>query len=164
MAYTDPGGDGVGGWLSVFVVMVGIFSPLRMLLDILSLYSDSSVAYLDSGIWTNLQLLAWGVTLTSVAGWWYVCWRLFARQYWATVRVAIILIWTIGIGGMAVQIVGLSLIGDIPISYLVERLGLWAYQPAAFCILWTAYFLLSKRVANTYPRFPQAEEAGQVFE
>lgn len=68
MAYTDPGGDGVGGWLSVFVVMVGIFSPLRMLIDIISLYSDPSVAYLDSGTWPQLQLLAWGITLISAAG------------------------------------------------------------------------------------------------
>jgi hypothetical protein len=164
MAYTDPGGDGVGGWLSVFVVMVGIFSPLRMLIDIISLYSDPSVAYLDSGTWSQLQLLVWGITLISVAGWWYICWRLFSRQYWATVRIAIILIWVIGIGGLIAQIGGLSAISGVPVSYLVERLGFWAYQPAAFTILWTAYFLLSKRVANTYPRSPDADEAGQVFE
>ena len=164
MAYSDPGGDGVGGWLSVFVVMVGIFSPLRMLFDMLALYSDPSVSYLDSGVWTQLQLLSWGVSLLSIAGWWYICWRLFTRQYWATVRVTIILMWAIGVGGMIVQVLGVWAIVGIPISYLLGALGLWAYQPAVFCILWTAYFLASKRVAMTYPRYPDEERAAEVFQ
>lgn len=30
MAYTDPDGAGVGGWLAFFVLVIAIFSPLGL--------------------------------------------------------------------------------------------------------------------------------------
>jgi hypothetical protein len=164
MAYTDEGGDGVGGWLSVFVVMVGIFSPLRMLISIVQIYNDPRIADIDPGLWTQIQLLEWGLVVLTLAACWYIVWRLFSRQYWLTVRITIALIWLISIGGLAIQLAGISLITGAPVTFLFQALEIRDFTPIILCTLWTAYFLTSKRVANTYPRHPEVEEAGQVFE
>lgn len=163
MAYTDPGGDGVGGWLGVFVVMVGIFSPLRMLIGMVQLYSDPRIPDMDPSLWTQMQLLQWAVTILVIAICLYIVWRLFSRQYWRTVRITIALIWVLSLGSLTLQLLGFSLISGIDVAYLVAELGVRDFIPIVLCTLWTAYFLASKRVANTYPRNPQAEEAGQIF-
>jgi hypothetical protein len=164
MAYLDEGGDGVGGWLSVFVVMLGLYSAQTVLATLLQFYGDSEIADALGDRWTAAQLFQWALVILLVASSAYVIWRLFARQAWKTVRITIAMIWLVGVGYVAVNFVGTCLLTNVPLSHLLQLVDIRVYLPIVFAIAWTPYFLRSKRVANTYPRHPEAEEAGQVFE
>jgi hypothetical protein len=163
MAYTDPGGDGVGGWLSVFVVMLGIYSVQTVFASLmLSLNGDLAFALGDR--WTTVLLFQWATVILLVGSSAYVVWRLFARQAWKTVRITIAMIWVVGIGYVAVGFIGASLLTGAPIRDLLLHVDLRVYLPVVFAIVWTPYFLTSSRVAMTYPRRPEDEEAVEIFQ
>ena len=58
MAYTNPGGDGVGGWLSVFVVMLGIYSA-QTVFGTLLLSLDRDMAFALGDRWGAALLFRW---------------------------------------------------------------------------------------------------------
>ncbi|HVQ07134.1 MAG TPA: DUF2569 family protein [Allosphingosinicella sp.] len=164
MAYTDPGGDGVGGWLSVFVVMLGIYSAQSVLGTLVELYGNGDMAMILGDRWAAAQLVQWGLLILLVGSSAYVIWRLFARQTWKTVRITIAMIWAVGVGYVALGVLGASLVTGAPIWYLLQNVDFRVYLPVVFAIVWTPYFLTSTRVAMTYPRRPDDEEAVQVFQ
>jgi len=166
MAFNDPGGDGVAGWLAFFVVVIGLLSPLRILISVYSgLYGDPAAASFFAEVWTRLQAFEWTMAALSIAGCWYIVWRLFNVQRWSTVRVTIVGIWLLGVGLLLVDSLGAALIAGIsPGVVMAEIPPQELVQPLIFGSIWTAYFLLSKRVANTYPRHPEHEELREPFE
>jgi hypothetical protein len=164
MAYLEEGGDGVSGWLGAFVVMVGIFSPLKIVMGMVQLYNDPSIQLIPPDMWSKLQMLQWAVAVVSIGLCFYIVWRLFRRQQWKTVPIVIALMWVVGAGSLIAQLVGISQLTGAPISYLAGALTVRDYLPLVFCVAWTIYFLVSKRVANTYPRHPDDDEVRQAFE
>lgn len=163
MAYTDPGGDGVSGWLSLFVVMLGIYSVLAVFGG-LTFSLDSELAAALGDRWTATLLFRWATVIAVAGSSAYVIWRLFARQTWKTVRIAIAMIWVVGVGYVAIGFIGASLLTGAPIGYLLLNVGWSVYEPVVFAIVWTSYFLASKRVAMTYSRRPDDDEAVRVFQ
>jgi hypothetical protein len=164
MAMSDyvDGPTGVGGWLGFFVVALGLFSPGAGLVQMLGLYSDPTIADAFGSSWTLVQIAEWTLFALSVAACWYLVWRLFNVQTRSTVSVVIAGIWLISVGGVIVEFVIVSLASAIPFSTLLAAGGAETVRPLVFCAIWTAYFLVSKRVANTYRDEPE-EGLAEVF-
>lgn len=168
MAYLDEGGDGVSGWLGAFVVMYGIFTPLGLLLNMYWLYTAPNVAVLPPGAWPTIQLVAWGMTAATSAVAWYMCWGLFRRQLWRTVPITIALLWAVGLAALATSVARMSLLTGLPFFYLLlnvfRRGDILEIARLGICVAWTVYFLVSDRVAITYPRHPGDEELRHAFD
>jgi len=79
MAYDERALRGVGGWLAFLIVALGIFSPLRMLLQAIAIWSLERAQV--PGFGDNLfafQLLESAVIAVRLAGSLYLAWRLYA--------------------------------------------------------------------------------------
>ena len=162
MAYNDEGGAGVGGWLALFVLAMALFTPAAMVVSTAgALYGDASVAAAYGDRWTAIQAFEWTLAALVVAGCWYIAWRLNKVQVWKTVRMTIAWLWIVALGSTFADFAGISLLTGLPIGDLLRGAGAEIVRPLAFAGLWTAYFLRSKRVANTY-RHDSAEVA-EVF-
>ena len=151
---------GVGGWLGFFVVALGLLSPGAGLIQMLGLYSDPSIAAAFGTSWPAIQIAEWTLFALAVAGCWYLVWRLLNVQTRSTVKVVIAGIWLISVGGLAADVLVVSLGSGLPLNAL---LGVEAVRPIVFCAIWTTYFLVSKRVANTYRDEPEEAELSEVF-
>jgi Protein of unknown function (DUF2569) len=165
MAFNDPDGAGVGGWLAFFVLAMAAFTPLAMVVSTYAgLYGDPgvSLAYPDS--WGTIQVFEWTLAAIVVAGCWFIAWRLNYVQVWQTVRITIAGMWILTVGSMLADLVGVALITGIPFAALIgASLGPEMARPLIFSTIWTAYFLRSKRVANTYPRDSDPNQVAEVF-
>lgn len=164
MAYLEEGGDGVSGLLGAFVVMIGIFTPFNIALSLWDMYRDPMRLFLTPGMWSNLQLLVWSVSIATVAICWYLCWLLNKRQVWRTVPITIGLYWLVVLANFTAALVGVAAVLGLPVAYIWATLGIFDFLPFAIAVAATLYFLLSKRVKLTYPRYPQADEMRQTFD
>jgi hypothetical protein len=162
MAYNDEGGAGVGGWLALFVIFMMILTPAATIVSTAAaLYGGGGVDGSPAG--RTLEIFAWSLAAIITAGCWYVAWRLNKVQVWQTVRITIAWLWILAVGSTGGAFVGVALITGVPVSVLAEGAALELARPLAFAGLWTAYFLRSKRVANTYPRSEDPQEVAEVF-
>jgi len=165
MAFTNPDGAGVGGWLALFVLIMAVFTPIGVLISTYgSLYGDPAVAAAYRDSWGAIQLFEWGLALAVIACCWFIAWRLNYVQVWRSVRIAIFGIWVIGLGALVVDFAGIALLAGIPFAQLAGAAGPEFVRSLVFCAIWTTYFLVSKRVANTYPRHADPDEAAAVFQ
>jgi len=165
MANDDGELRGVAGWLGLFVVVIAILSPLRILITTYtSLHADPEVALAYGSLWDRLVLVEWIVSGSAVFLCWFIAWRLVARHVWSSVRIAIAGIWMLAVGYHAVEFGIVSLLTGIPIDALIEVSVAELIQPLFFGVLWTAYLLRSERVANTYPAGSDAAEIAGVFD
>lgn len=163
MAFNDEGGDGVAGWLAFFTVALGLFTPAAMLISgYNNMYGDPAVAAAYGDVWGTLQIFEWALIALVLGGCWYIVWRLFKVQVRATVRVTIAGIWILCVGSPFVEALGVSLIAGLPLSTMLTGIGADLVRPLIFCSVWTTYFMVSKRVANTYPR--DGQEVAEVFD
>lgn len=155
---------GVGGWLGFFVVVIAILSPLRLLVTGMNnLYGDPAVAAAYGNAWPILEAAEWAIMAIVLAGFWFITWRLLKVHNWRTVRITIAGIWLLAIGSLFIELLAVSLIAGIPVSDVSAGMTADMIQPLIFCTIWTAYFLRSKRVANTYPRHGEADEVAGLF-
>jgi hypothetical protein len=163
MAYSDPEGGGVGGWLAFLVLILAAFRPLALLFSTYTgLYGDPQVGLAYGAIWSSLQLFEWALTAATVAGCWYLAWRLNSRPVWRTVPIVIAGIWIVSLGYQLVETLGITMIANVPLDLLFGAVVPEMVRSVIFSLLWTAYLLRSKRVANTYLRHDEAEVA-EVF-
>ncbi|HYJ53825.1 MAG TPA: DUF2569 family protein [Allosphingosinicella sp.] len=164
MAYNDEGGAGVGGWLAFFVLVLGFFTPVGMVVSLVStLYGDPSIAPAYGAQWATLQTFEWSLLAAIAAGCWYIVWRLHKVQVWQTVRMTIAWLWILAIGSTSVDFIGISLITGLPVRDLMQGADVEIARPFVFAVVWTAYFLRSKRVANTYLKHDDPEAVAEVF-
>lgn len=165
MANDDGELRGVGGWLGFFVVVIAIFSPLRILITTYtSLHADPEVALAYGSLWDRLVFVEWIISGSAVLLCWFIAWRLVAHHVWTSVRIAIAGIWMVAVGYRAVEFGLVSLLTGIPIDALMALSVFELIQPLFFGLLWTAYLLRSERVANTYPPASDAAEVAGVFD
>ena len=160
--YID-GPEGVGGWLGFFVVALGLLSPGAGVIQMLGLYSDPAIASAFGTSWPLVQVAEWSLFALSVAACWYLVWRLFNVRTRGTVHLVIAGIWLISIGGSIADFVVVALGSGMPIGDIVAFGGVEMVRPILFCVIWTAYFLVSKRVANTYQDEPAGDPLAEVF-
>ncbi|MDB5719855.1 MAG: hypothetical protein JWP15_473 [Alphaproteobacteria bacterium] len=154
---------GVGGWLALFAFGTGVIAPLRVARDLTGLMEgDNQAAAAQFGaLWTFLLAAEWVISLLTIATCWFMVWRLYNLERWSTVRIVIAGIWSIGLGRSLIEIWLWSLVLDT--SVIVEELGPIVGLGVAYGLIWTAYFLRSRRVANTYRRDVGDEQVGDTF-
>lgn len=155
---------GVGGWLGFFVVVIAILSPLRLLISAyINLYADPQVALAYGPLWPRIQAAEWAIIGAALLVHAFIAWRLLKVHRWSSVRITIVLIWLLATGVTWIELVAVSMIAQLPLAALAEGIVVELARPFIFCLVWTAYLLRSKRVANTYPRHAEAEEVAEVF-
>ena len=162
--YDDRALVGVGGWLAFFVIILAVLTPLRVLATLgMDLYSDPSVAAFYADNWGAIQAFEWAMALVTIGCSWFLAWRLMKVETWQTVRLVIGGIWLLSVGATIVELLGVSLIGGLPIDQMAAGLGFEMFRPIIFSALWTGYFLRSRRVANTYLREPEENDVAEIF-
>lgn len=164
MSYTGDDIGGVGGWLAFFVIVMGVLSPLAMIGgNAADLYGDPAVAAAYGSAWGSIQAAIWGSIAVGVAICWFICYRLMRVERWSTVRITIGGIWVLAIGLNGFQLLMLSFLSGIPLADFVAITAVELVRGVIFGMVWTSYFLLSKRVANTYRRDPEGEDLAERF-
>jgi hypothetical protein len=154
---------GVKGWLLTFVIIISVISPLAVIVFVMrDLYGDPLVAAAYGNLWSTVETFEWSHTAVVIAACWFVAWRLLFVQNWMSVKITIGAIWLIAVGGVLSELGGVSLITGIPMGMLLDAsIGPELIRPIVFCLIWTAYFLKSERVQNTYRG---GGEQAEVFE
>lgn len=153
---------GIGGWLIVFLVLVGVLSPTASIIRTLSEVYVAGFGFGD--ISRPLMIIDIAHFAASLALHWYIVWRLLAYRVRRTVPIVIAGLWMLSVGLVLLKIVaeamilGRNTLPTYPAAWLAN------IPPVIWSMIWTAYFLRSRRVANTYPRDAVDTDLPQVFE
>lgn len=154
----------MGGWLALFVAIMAFFSPLSLVAGTASaLYGDPAIrsAYPDS-VFGAIEIGEWTLVTGGVLGCWFVAYRLMKVQVWRSVQLTVAGIWILGLGLTVCDLILVSVVAGIDIVELAAASTRELGRPLVFGTVWTAYFLRSRRVANTYPR-GDGEQDASVF-
>jgi hypothetical protein len=155
---------GIGGWLAFFLVVMGVFSPIRVVATMwTNLYQDPQVAAAYGPAWPTLELVEWIIAGLTIAGCWLVVGRMILVKNWTSVRIMILGIWVLAIGTTFVELIAVSWIAGIPFEQLSAGVVMELARPVFFCLIWTGYLMKSERVANTYNRDGLDQEVAEVF-
>jgi Protein of unknown function (DUF2569) len=166
MPYTGEGSGpvGVGGWMILFIFGFCITTPLTLLAGTYaSLYSTPDVATALGGRWLIYQICEWLLVALGIAITAYVWWRLLKVQNPQTIRLVIYAIPLVALGLKLLDVLLTSIIGQIKMGLLFSGMGIELVRAGIYCVIWCAYFTVSKRVKNTYYAVPDSGE-WQVFE
>ena len=154
---------GLGGWLAVFLLFLGLGGVAQAVAVVRYLVSLRTpvVATLDGH---DLRLLASGA-----AAWQafelilclFMAWRLIRVRNRRTRVIVIAGIWLFGLFGPMVEILVSPFSWRAP--HLMRDLLIGARLNLVICVLWTSYFLLSRRVANTYDGLAESEAITDIF-
>jgi len=162
--YDDRALVGVGGWLAFFVISLAVLTPLAMAAGTAAnLYGNPAIGAAYGDRWMALQAFEWTLSLLVIALAWFMAWRLMKVEVWQTVRIVIAGIWLIGIGSVVVEGLGVWLIGGMSFDLTVGAIAPELIRPCIYGAVWTAYFLRSQRVANTYLREPDESDVTEIF-
>ena len=156
---SDP--VGVRGWLLFFVLALALFSPLMALAGMVTVLTDPEVAFSFGEAWPAVLTMEWALFAASVAGLWFLAWRLVYVRNPATVRIVVAGIWIVAVGGLFAEFALIAAIAGIPIGLMIPEAGTEIVRPFVFCTIWTLYLLRSRRVDNTYRRSP--DRVAEVF-
>ena len=154
---------GVGGWLAFFVVVIGILSPLRIVIEMVILQRDPEMPLVFGDSWPMINGLEWALSAFQLALCFFMAWRLLKMHEPQTVRLVIAGLWIIGPGVMLVEFLLIGALTDLPVGELLAAGGgVEVVRSIVFATVWTAFFRMSKRVANTYHQ-AQGAQAAEVF-
>ena len=155
---------GIGGWLLFFLIVFAIIGPLVTLVRVVTaLHGDPDLADAYGESWPTLQAFEWGVTAAAIGLVWYLAWRMVTRRTWRTVQMVVAGLWLNGLGVLMIECAAVSLIAGFPLGAVLAESAPDFSRSVFGTALWTAYLLRSVRVANTYPRRPEAQALAQVF-
>jgi hypothetical protein len=164
MAHDDRHLAGIGGWLAFFWISITFLGPLSLIASMSGqLYGDETVAAAFGDKWPMVQAGEWFLAALSVAGMWFLSWRLMKVETWKTVKIVIAGLWIIGMGGPLLEVLLIGATGLVDAGTLGKTLGEELVRPLIASTIWTAYFLRSRRVRNTYPRESDREEMAEIF-
>ena len=138
---------GMGGWLAVFVVTLGLNAAVSLV--VVGLLADDllkATGPMADPRMHRYLIAAAALGLWRSAGYAFLVWRLIGSRSRWTPRLAIAGIWLIGPG-----------------LWLAEgaTLSRAAIGPFVYAAVWTAYLLRSDRVASTYA--PRGADLAAVF-
>ncbi|MET0209073.1 MAG: DUF2569 domain-containing protein [Burkholderiaceae bacterium] len=151
--------EGIGGWLLLPALGI-VISPIRVTIEMFS----SMLPVLKPGVWQALtdpasdayhpllppliqfEAIA-NVLLVVLAVVTAICF--FARKR-STPRVFIVFL----LLSLAVQVVDWAWAAQLPAKFQADETGSWKEmaKAAVACAVWVPYFLMSKRVENTFTR------------
>jgi len=142
---------GVGGWLAFLALVLIVISPLMTVFTTIAEHSRTASQYpelVNQNIWRSAVVLDWSMAALSaaisvIAG--LMLLKIFRRS---TVSIVIALIWLGAVGTAALSLV----LSDYLMSGSVNagNAGATLGRPIGFCLIWTLYLLISRRVKNTY--------------
>ena len=155
---------GIGGWLTFFLIVIGLLSPIRILVEIVSLTGDPAVAAAFGESWGLIAPAEWVLSGIQLAVCAVIVWRLLKVETWQTVRIVIAGLWIANLAVPLVEVVFVAFAAGIPVGQIIAGGGIEVIRGPIFAAIWTAYFLRSERVANTYARPGQADELAEVFD
>lgn len=148
-----PRREGIAGWLIFFLLCFGVIGPvLRVSVAWHTLYVHPAVARIYGDNWPAIQALVWSVASAGVAIAWYLCWRLVRVRRWRTVRVVVAGLWLLVLGLPLLRLVGTRILSRGSLAEMGTVNAFPALETLFFCATWTAYLLVSRRVAEAYPR------------
>ena len=162
--YEDRPLAGIGGWLTFFLIVIGVLSPLRIVVEAVGLANDSATAASFGETWPLVMSAAWLMTAAQLAIFALMFWRLVKVQTWKTVRLVIAGLWIAGLALPLAFNLYLSAIAALPIGFVLELGAFDLIRNSVVSGLWTAYFLRSERVANTYARPGEPDALAEVFD
>jgi hypothetical protein len=165
VAYDSRALTGVHGWLAFFIISLGILTPISTLIGIsVDLYGDPATSAAYGTNWPIAQAGEWTVAALAIFGCWYLSWRLLTKQVWKTIRIVIPGLWAMAFLPQSILILFVGALLPLPFEQLLALWGMQLIKPTIYATIWTAYFLRSERVANTYERYPDENELSGVFE
>jgi Protein of unknown function (DUF2569) len=151
---------GVGGWLLLLVIVIGVLVPLVQAGSVWMLIRSEPLLqrFYGSG-WPAFRAMLLIIIAARAVLSAFIAWRLVYRQQPSTRRIAIIGMWLV-FGVLNVLSLAVGFVYT-PHAYPVGQ-AMWRLAwPLLLCAIATGYLLKSKRVANTYR--PQ-DELHAVFE
>lgn len=144
---------GVGGWLAFLIYSrLWASAPWSVVTTLgeIRKAEDLNPAVIGSPIWEQMQISTWATVLFGVAICVITSLLMLKHHEWGSVRAMIAGLWVAG---------PLVTAANLAICAWIAKISLWgpasyaATIPTLFpAIVWTAYLLRSRRVANTYPR------------
>jgi Protein of unknown function (DUF2569) len=165
MAYGSSTVRGVGGWLVFFLVTLGLFTPLGVLVSALQVLDSSEVDPGLLAIWPRVAAAEWALAGITILACWFATYRFLRVHNWTTVRIGIgVLVAVTLIAVLIEPLVVSAMLGASP-GQVFGASAAEYIRPCIYCGIWTTYLLRSQRVANTYGSgLSEAEALGQVFE
>ncbi len=151
MAYRKEA-QGIGGWLLVFLILYSGLAPLLELAGLSLQFIGPGATYIArTPILATDRMITTMQIAVDIAVPLFVAYRLCRVFNPWSVRITIAALWllgpvTIGAGIIARQ----AWLGALGRFYGWSGLTVAGTQILLFASVWTAYFLLSARVANTY--------------
>lgn len=158
---------GIGGWLAFFIFSLIFISPLVTIFSTVSdLYGSSASAIAAGPGWALVQASEWGICACMILACWYLAWRLITKRVWQTIRIVVPCLWILAILPLTLEMLLVAALVPVSLEQFIVLLGGSLIRPTISATIWSAYFLQSKRVENTYERY--ADESGgalaDVFE
>ena len=165
MSYVDDldGPVGVGGWMYLFLIGFGFVSPLLLIWGTYSnLYGDPMLPLYFGESWSTYQTIEWIMAIASLAVIAFVVWRLFNVMNPLTVRITVIAIPALSLGLLFLDVMVTAWTLGIEAELLFAEVTTDILRSAIYCVIWCSYFLVSKRVKNTYYE-AVADDVQEVF-
>lgn len=149
--------SGVGGWLTLLIVILTVLHPLtNILLLAAECHKAEQMNPALSGMtaFVTYKCFSWVLILFCGAISIMAGYRLWHAFVWKTVRQAIVVLWVIG--PVAAVLVSLNVLLNFGFHGvgMVLDFSMRLVYALIFSGIWTAYLLRSKRVRNTYIRTP----------
>ncbi len=165
MAYGDGELRGVGGWLTFFLVTLGVFSPAVTLISVLTMTNGQTAAAFGDA-WDSVLRAEWSIAGIACLAMWFAVYRFLAVRNWTTVLIGIAVIWLVASVTLIVEPLIVAGLLGLPLTQLYGAMGSSLVRPLIYAGIWTAYLLKSERVANTYrhPERGDEEALAEVFD
>jgi hypothetical protein len=165
MAYDTRALVGVGGWLAFFVISLGLFTPLKMAVEVAAMLGTADQWTANLGpLGRPVMIFELAIMAISTCGYIFLAWRLMATETWQTVRMTIAGLWILGPALNLLDFLVVLAATGLGLAQLFDATAVPIGQSLFHATLWTAYLLRSERVANTYLRNNDEAELAAVFD
>lgn len=148
--------SGVGGFLKFFVIVGCIIGPILGLLAGFGEISSTETEFpglRDSDDWSDFKAIAYTSSFIGMALLFWLASLLYGSELRSTKFKAIGILWVAGpLLRVGEALAVLTVLPSHMSGALSSELFIGIFSSGVVVIIWTLYFLLSKRVANTYWR------------
>ena len=143
---------GVGGWLGIFVVILSIISPIRIVIETYKILQIDPVGASQLGTkWQIYKISTWSLSLLTIAALLYFAYRLVRVHNRSTVPLVIKGLWAVAVIPVVLDFIVASILWPDNITegydaaYFIP-----IFQSLMFTTIWSLYLTKSRRVANTF--------------
>jgi hypothetical protein len=163
MAYRDDEITGIRGWLLFFFLSHAVISPLLLIYRLLISIGAASEVVMSDG-WPVYINAIRALFVAALIASWLLAARLWFVRNWSTVRIVIGVIWVINVGASLFDFAAMTVLLGVDMGSAFEASAPGIARGVIYCAVWTAYLLRSRRVANTYHRYPDDNRLAAVFD